>query len=367
MKIWIDGKNLALYTSGISHWTELITNGIELEKGLEFQIIYPAVKSKDYLNRTNFKALELPWFGFLPSKLSHLIYDNFTFRIYARIKKPDLIFSPYYDVILPKKIKGIVSIHDLCYIEAKSSYSFFRRTYFMKTMKRNLAKSHAVVTVSQNTRNQLIERMGVPANEIHVIPMTLSSEFRNFIPDKLEIAKFREQYGQNKKLILYTSGLENRKNVPFMLHAIATVTQSDKEAKLIVTGRLNRAWNELLAKYPVLEGNVFFTGYLSTTQLKTAYSSADLVIFPSLSEGYGNACVESMNAGATLICSDIPIFHEIAGNYATYFDPLDVTSLEAELVRALAEKKLTTPSQQFLGEGKLSESFLSLIKGFEDD
>jgi glycosyltransferase involved in cell wall biosynthesis len=152
-----------------------------------------------------------------------------------------------------------------------------------------------------------------------------------------------------------------------MLRAIATVIQSDKETKLIVTGRLNPAWNKLLAKYPVLEGNVFFTGYLSTTQLKTAYSSADLVIFPSLSEGYGNACVESMNAGATLICSDIPIFHEIVGNYATYFDPLDVTSLEAELVRTLAEKKLTTPSQQFLGEEKLSESFLSLIKGFEDD
>ena len=366
MKIWVDGKNLALYNSGISHWTELITSGIGNYENYEFTFVYPKSNNKSQSPRQNISTLELPWLGFLPTKLSHLIYDNFTFRFYAKIKKPDLIFSPYYDVVLPKKIKGIISIHDLCFLEAKKSYSFLRRSYFTKIMRMNLKRSKLIVTVSQNTRNQLIEIMKVSPDKIRVIPMTLSYEFRNYSPSGAEMISFREKYGHESELILYTSGLENRKNVPSMLYVIDRIMKKRTNVKLVITGRDNQAWKSLIAKYPNLKRNTFFTGFLSTAQLKTAYCSADLVVFPSLSEGYGNACVESMDAKVPLICSDIPIFHEIAGDYASYFNPLDHDSMERIILRGLDEKESTEYVSDFLGEEQLANLFFELIKEFDN-
>ena len=177
---------------------------------------------------------------------------------------------------------------------------------------------------------------------------------------------FREKYGHESELILYTSGLENRKNVPSMLYVIDRIMKKRTNVKLVITGRDNQAWKSLIAKYPNLKRNTFFTGFLSTAQLKTAYCSADLVVFPSLSEGYGNACVESMDAKVPLICSDIPIFHEIAGDYASYFNPLDHDSMERIILRGLDEKESTEYVSDFLGEEQLANLFFELIKEFDD-
>jgi glycosyltransferase involved in cell wall biosynthesis len=64
------------------------------------------------------------------------------------------------------------------------------------------------------------------------------------------------------------------------------------------------------------------------------YTAADLVVYPSLSEGFGRAGIESMSVGTPLACSDIPVFREVASNYAEFFDPNDPLEIADAILRA---------------------------------
>lgn len=71
------------------------------------------------------------------------------------------------------------------------------------------------------------------------------------------------------------------------------------------------------------QSNIQFTGIISDEALKSLYNNAYAFIFPSLYEGFGIPLLEAMSCGTPVICSDIPVFHEICENAALYFDVND--------------------------------------------
>jgi glycosyltransferase involved in cell wall biosynthesis len=82
-------------------------------------------------------------------------------------------------------------------------------------------------------------------------------------------------------------------------------------------------------KQPAAElGNatqVKFTGFLRDEELIKLYQTSDALVQPSLSEGFGLTGVEALAAGAVLLASDIPIFREVYGDAAIYFNPHSVS------------------------------------------
>jgi len=90
-----------------------------------------------------------------------------------------------------------------------------------------------------------------------------------------------------------------------------------------------------------LLSRVVFSGFLTNQELKTAYLAADMVVSPSLSEGYGRSCLEALATGTPLACSDIPVFHEVAEGHAFYFDPH-----HPHLIAAGIEQALNRPRQE---------------------
>jgi alpha-1,2-rhamnosyltransferase len=69
--------------------------------------------------------------------------------------------------------------------------------------------------------------------------------------------------------------------------------------------------------------------------LLSLYKKSHAVIIASYAEGFGLPIVEAMHAGTNVFCSDIPIFREIAGDYAVYFDPFSPESLELNVMNSL--------------------------------
>jgi glycosyltransferase involved in cell wall biosynthesis len=267
---------------------------------------------------------------------------------------------------MPKKIKSIITIHDLCFIEAADQYSFLRRNYFVNLMKINLNRSSLIFTVSESSKSAIESFLGVVSEKIVVLPNELDIDFKSYEPTEAEIAEFRHTHQLGAKLLLYTGGLENRKNIPRLLKVLDDLNSEDQKIQLLISGSPHKRWLEIIGEKRLASSQVSFLGYLKPIELKIAYSAVDAVIYPSLSEGFGRACIEAMNSGTPLICSDLPVFREVSGDYATYFDPKDELSLKSSLDTVVNSTR--TPSKPQINfkdvdTAKLFRSSIELLIG----
>jgi glycosyltransferase involved in cell wall biosynthesis len=335
MTIWVEGKNPALYSSGISHWLHDLLHDFDPNLLSDIQLILPKISEGRIYPDLKLRPVDLWWPKALPRKIGHLLFDNILFGRAARKAKPGAIFSPYFDVLMPKGIPSVITIHDLCYVEAAESYPFLQRTYFNIQMKRNLHRAKMVVTVSQSSKNLLVSLAGVSAERIIVVENTLSSEFSEHQPTPTEISELRRRIGPASHYVLYTGGFENRKNIPNLLQALKELNNGSHKMILVVTGNQEKQWAELIGSDSSLLASIYFTGYLSNSDLKTAYMACDAVVAPSLSEGFGRSCLEAITTGTPLACSDIPVFREVAGAHGIYFDPKKTEEISSGIQRAI--------------------------------
>lgn len=122
--------------------------------------------------------------------------------------------------------------------------------------------------------------------------------------------------------------IEPRKNHLLLLHLWRQlVVEYDREIpKLVVIGR--RGWEceqvvDMLERCEVLKGVVIEIPDCDDTSLATWLHHAQALLFPSFAEGYGIPLVEALSCGTPVIASNLPVFHELAGDIPDYLDPLD--------------------------------------------
>ena len=130
---------------------------------------------------------------------------------------------------------------------------------------------------------------------------------------------------------MYVGNAYPHKNVEVLIHAFDAFkkTPQGKDFHLVLIGSDTMFYKRLHVLVETLSSKdaIQFTGLISDELLIHAYTNAHCLVFPSLSEGFGLPALEALSLGCPVICSDIPIFHEILGNSATYFDPKSVDSL----------------------------------------
>jgi glycosyltransferase involved in cell wall biosynthesis len=230
-------------------------------------------------------------------------------------------------------------------------------------MKMNAKRSNLIITVSQTSRNQISNYLNIPESKIVVLPNFIDEEFNSYRPSRIEIEKFRSKYADFEKIILYTGGFENRKNIPMLLSAMNTLNTTSSRICLLVTGIETDKWIAAIADADLARNYVSFLGSLTNPALKVAYKSVDAVVYPSLSEGFGRSCIEAMACQTPLICSNIPVFREVAGDYPHYFDPSNLQSLVSAVKEVLTnfEPLSIQPTPQKYAGVKLQEIMEGVI------
>lgn len=338
MRIVIDTKNLALYGGGIAHWfSPLLAAWIAHRPDVRFLLVGPNFNA-DFLPRSdNWEHMPLPWPKWLPRALRHPWYDNMLFpRAVSRLH-PDRVMSPYHDVRMPKGIPSVISVHDLCLDELGSIYPRRIRAYYLTLLRHNLRRAAFVITVSVTSRNKLIERYSVAPDRVGVVYNTPPVAFTG-AAEAAAIADFRHRYYADGPLLFYPGGSEFRKNVTRLVQSFTRLARRDNGLVLLVTGNKDPRWDAALSEIPdALGQRVVFAGRLNDAELRLAYAAVDAVVYPSLCEGFGRVCLEAMDTGTPLACSDLPVMHEVAGDYAHYFDSYSVESITEAVSAALSE------------------------------
>jgi glycosyltransferase involved in cell wall biosynthesis len=201
----------------------------------------------------------------------------------------------------------------------------------------------AVLTLSEATRRDAVDRLGLDPARISVAGAGVSGDF---VPPASREAAARAAAelvpGLAPRFVLYTGGTDQRKNVDRLLVAWSKQPASVRRSvQLVVACRLQpleRNHFEVLARRLGLEVglDLLLPGFVPDAALLALYQGTELFVYPSLYEGYGLPVAEALASGAPVLAADRSSLPEIVTPPAL-FDPTDPEAIAAALTRALTD------------------------------
>jgi glycosyltransferase involved in cell wall biosynthesis len=259
-----------------------------------------------------------------------------------RMRKDKLdVFHAQYIVPPFPSCKTVVSIFDLAHERYPEFFHTFEGRALRALVRGSAKRADHVVTVSYFSAGDLVEIYGVKPDNITVIYLAASDDFR---PMDQEVCRgyVRNKYGLASPYILYAGRLQARKNLVRLVEAYSRLHRKGIEENLVLVGKQDWRADEILdcVRKNGLESRVSFLGYVPGEDLPYLYNAAKLFVYPSIFEGFGLPVVESMACGTPTITSQGSSLEEIAGDGALLVDPLSASSIGDAMERALEDPTL---------------------------
>jgi glycosyltransferase involved in cell wall biosynthesis len=200
--------------------------------------------------------------------------------------------------------------------------------------------AHQVLTISQRTAEDAVERLGLPEDRITVIHSGVSGHHASLVPTRAQAVELlrRQRPRVRPGFLLYVGGDEARKNMEGTIHAYARLPAPlRREHQLVIACRIGPLRRFELRNFAASLGiagdEIELTGLVSDHELAALYRACTLFIFPSLYEGAGLPILEAMSCDAPVAASNSSSIPELLGDLEATFDPAD----PADIARCLRE------------------------------
>jgi glycosyltransferase involved in cell wall biosynthesis len=238
----------------------------------------------------------------------------------------------------------VTTIHDLTPMVMPC---FPRRiAFFLKFLLTRSAKSSAaIITVSENSRQDIVRICGVPESRVHVVYEGYDRAlFNSAPPETALLEQLLVRLGINRPYILHHGAIQPRKNLPRLIaayrHMLAENPQLDFD--LVLAGPL--AWQHEETVNAAIDnagrGKVVLTGALNDCDLSLLVRGASLEVIPSLYEGFCLPMVEAMACCVPTIASNSSCLPEVSGGVLRYFNPTSVEQMADCVAETLLSKDL---------------------------
>jgi glycosyltransferase involved in cell wall biosynthesis len=241
--------------------------------------------------------------------------------------------SPTGTLPLVAACRQVVTIHDL-FAAVEPRWFTPRTGVQLRVTQRQAARTaNAVIAVSECTRNDLVERYGVPVERISVVYNGV--DHARFRPAEIDPEAIARRFGVRYPFILCVGSLMPWRNAPRLLRAAARL---GKEFGLLFVGR--DIWGtDPTARLAAQNGWDWarFAGYVSDNDLPALYAAASVFAYPSLYEGFGIPPLEAMACGTPVVASTAGALPEVLGDAALLVDPYDEDALAEALQAAAAD------------------------------
>lgn len=329
MRIGIDARSLMdSHFSGVSLYAyNLIQALLENDKKNEYCLFF-----------NNFKHFDPPDFGYSGLKKTALHYPNKIFNYLMQnvlslpkidqLTDADIFFMPHINFIALKGSgKLILTIHDLSYLRYPEFFS--RRKNFwhhMVNVKKLSRQADLIVAVSENTKSDIIELIGISEEKIRVI-----YSGANVQENAAKNGGTSFEAGLPPNYFLFVGSIEPRKNIESIIAAYRQMLKNDpglQDFKLILAGppgwknkTVINALNFQSAK------NIIYFGYIDQRAKELLYKNCTALLFPSYYEGFGFPPLEARLFGKPVIASFSASIPEIIGKNAIYIDPYNTNDI----------------------------------------
>jgi glycosyltransferase involved in cell wall biosynthesis len=243
----------------------------------------------------------------------------------------------------------VITLFDLHWLRFPELFSPLRLAYLRRALTWSARKAAAVLTISENSKKDLINLLSVPEEKIAVTYVGLDPLFRK-VPEKSELQELRRRYGLKDRFILSVGQLHKRKNIPGLLQAYRQLAaHSPLNVQLVLAGGDGDGTAEVReAVRQIGRDRVVFAGCLPDEDLLRFYHAAECLVYPSFYEGFGLPVLEAMACGCPVITSNVSSLPEVAGEAALLIDPHRIETITSALVSLLTNPSL---SQNLIQKG----------------
>ncbi|HLB52717.1 MAG TPA: glycosyltransferase family 1 protein, partial [Chlamydiales bacterium] len=242
----------------------------------------------------------------------------------------DLFWSPHYNIpLLPIRAKKrVATIHDACHLALRHLLSLPERIYAKWVMKAALNRSHAVLTDSVFSKNELTSFLG--GKEIEVITLGVDLDRYQRVIDLKAIDSVKRKYKLPDRFILFVGNLKPHKNLLGLVQAFKKTRLTDWG--LVIAGKAKGLRNQEEA---IAGERILTIGEVPDADLPVLYSMAGMLVLPSFYEGFGFPPLEAMSCGCPTIVSNAASLPEVCGEASLYVDPRNLDDM-ASKIRQLA-------------------------------
>ncbi len=245
--------------------------------------------------------------------------------------RPDALLCPLNVAPLLAPCPTVVTVHDLAFLRFRL-HQPAKRLYLAALTRVSVRRAAHVITVSEFTRREVLDLLGVPPAKVTAIPNGRDPRFQPV--DESTLAAFRARMRLPPRFLLFVGTLEPRKNVPTLLRAYARVKERLR-LPLVIGGGKGWLYDEIFALVRELSINdeVRFLGFVDRDDLPLLYAAATAFVYPSLYEGFGFPPLEAMASGTPVVVSDAGSLQEVVGDAGMIVPARDVDALAESLVR----------------------------------
>jgi len=222
----------------------------------------------------------------------------------------------YVNYFLPYR-KSILTILDCINIHQNKGLKRFFTFLFWYWIP--VRRAVVITTISEATKNQIIEFTGISRDKVVVIHCGLSAEFQ----------ASKKLFNENSPLALLVGSSENKNHMRHLEALVGT------NSRVLFLGKPS---DELVEKAAFLEIPFEFRLELSRAQVVNCYIESDFLLFASLYEGFGLPIIEAQAVGRPVITSQVWSMPEIAGNAATLVDPYSVESIAEAVNKTINDR-----------------------------
>jgi glycosyltransferase involved in cell wall biosynthesis len=309
-RIYVNGRFLCQPLTGVQRFAFEIVK--ELNKSTEIDLILLKPKALSFFE---LEGLSVHSFG----NLSNHLWEQIELPAFLKKNQSKLLVNLTNTAPLLYQ-NQVVAIHDLAFLHNPKWFSFAFRTFYKFLIPIIAKNARHLLTVSEFSKSEISQRLGVSPNKISVIYNSVPSDFHH--KEKIKNDK-QEEY------ILAVGSLDPRKNLNTLIKAFNSIKGT--RLKLYVIGSTNpKIFKTELPDFD--EEKIKFLGRISDEKLVSLYANAKMFIYPTLYEGFGIPNIEAMYFSVPVITSDIPVTREVCKDAAYYINPLDINAIQEAIL-----------------------------------
>ena len=331
MKIGIDVTPILYEGTGVGEYTrQLVGELLRQNPDDEFMLFFSTLrgfnkikeKLKEWGGDDKVHVVGFPF----PPVFWQFVWNKLNLiKIEWLIGKVD-VFHCWDYLIPPSNCPRIVTIHDLTPILYPGTHTIKIVDNFKLVLQKIRHEKIPVLTVSENSKKDLIKHAGINADSLHVV----YNGKDKFEPPVSNTENISDKY------ILCVGTREPRKNLNKVVAAFNLIAGKYPELRLIIVGKYG--WGKELVSS--IKNRVKILGFISREKLIHLYKNAVCLVYPSLYEGFGLPVLDAMSLGCPVITSKTSSLPEVGGEAVLYVNPNDEKEISASIMRMIEESEL---------------------------
>ena len=256
-----------------------------------------------------------------------ILWEQIVLPFEAARYRLDVLFNPGFTAPVFSPCPQVTVFHDLQHKRHPEYFRWFDLPFWRVLLWTAAHRSRRLIAVSEATRSDLLGFYRLPKERIAVIAHGVEPAFSGL------------DRSHTESYVLCVSTLHPHKNLPRLIRAYGRKPRDFRLVLAGLRGFQTESIEQLIEELGVRD-SVQITGWVPREELYSLYERARAFVYPSTFEGFGMPVLEALAAGIPVACSDIPPLHEVAGDAALFFDPLDEGAIAAAIERITTDSEL---------------------------